>query len=96
MSFSTFNCCVCGKPTTKPKSYAVPGKGRACREHPESQTARQGVVFSEEHAKRARELRDIEQKKEIEEQKKRKMYGFKKDDPIYNHQVDALIINEDN
>ena len=34
----TFECTVCGKEVTKPKSYAI-GKGRACRHHHQSQQA---------------------------------------------------------
>ena len=44
MSFKTFKCCICGNEVTKPRSYAIEGKGRACREHQEAQEAHVSAV----------------------------------------------------
>jgi hypothetical protein len=47
-----FTCQICGKDDlTKPKSYALPGGGRACREHEEAQQGHATLVQQQEKAK---------------------------------------------
>lgn len=54
MSHQTFICCICGEQTTKPKSYAIEGKGRACRTHQEAQEGRENTLKSEKAQMEAR------------------------------------------
>lgn len=60
MSHQTFICCICGEQTTKPKSYAIPNKGRACRTHQEAQAGREETLKLEQQKQADRKRKEEE------------------------------------
>lgn len=75
MGFKTFTCFICGEQITKPHSYAVSGKGRACRKHDEVQEAYKNRMEEDKVKKEQRiefVMNRLNLKKQEQEKKKNK------------------------
>lgn len=60
MTFKTFTCSICGKETTKPKSYSLKDGTRACREHQVAQQDHDSRLEEEKREKLAEEQKRVQ------------------------------------